>query len=147
MHALLVLDAENSPSSVVQWKNSAHSEQSIEWEHHKLGVFSAQPQTFVRGLVELLQFDDSLWVHGDVNQFIFCARRLAQDRLCKTHVTTHIPGKDVGLIQFQVDLDDPRPSHDQFVCVFRVVFMAFVVVIVKIGIMKLVECSFEIASI
>lgn len=88
LHALLVLDAENSPSSVVQWKNSAHREQSIEWEHHKLGVLSAQPQTFVRGLVELLQFDDSLWVHGDVNQFIFCARRLAQPCLCKEHVTT-----------------------------------------------------------
>lgn len=87
LHELLVLDAENSPSSVVQWKNSAHREQSIEWEHHKLGVLSAQPQTFVRGLVELLQFDDSLGVHGDVNQFIFCARRLAQPCLCNGHVT------------------------------------------------------------
>lgn len=61
---LLLLEAHDGSASVVQTESSGHGEQPVEWVHQSLRARSSQPQLLVGMLVQLLQFDNSLWVHG-----------------------------------------------------------------------------------
>lgn len=62
---LLGLDAKEGSAKVVQWNSRGYGEQSVVWVHKCLGTWSSQPQFLVRVLVDLLQLNDSLWVHDE----------------------------------------------------------------------------------
>lgn len=61
--SLLVLEATDSSTGVVQTDSGGSGEQGVEWVNKGLGARASQPQLLVRVLVQLLQSDDSLGVH------------------------------------------------------------------------------------
>lgn len=62
--SLLGLDTKKGSASVVQWNSRGHGEQGVEWVDQSLGAGASQPQLLVGVLVQLLQSNNSLWVHG-----------------------------------------------------------------------------------